>query len=147
MGPAGPAAPAVIPSVFATYDPTQAAQAAADQLTEKATQSTQATPLHISETAYDAMSAKQRSDFLQNVQKIVRNELLATRATQPVTNAASNAASNATSNATSNANGSAMLAQGNEYNLTSMHPHGEEECDDDDASMQIGYSSTKLRRW
>jgi len=38
----------------------------------------------ISDTAYDAMELNQQSSLLKNIQKIIRNELLATRSTQPV---------------------------------------------------------------
>jgi hypothetical protein len=39
----------------------------------------------LSDTGYTAMELKQKSDFLKDIQKIVKNELLADRATQHVT--------------------------------------------------------------
>lgn len=38
----------------------------------------------ISETGYDAMELNQQSSLLKNIQKIIRNELIATRNTEPV---------------------------------------------------------------
>jgi F0F1-type ATP synthase membrane subunit b/b' len=45
----------------------------------------------ISDTAYDAMELNQQSSLLKNIQKIIRNELLATRSTQPVQTSTSGA--------------------------------------------------------
>lgn len=70
----------------------------------------------ISDTGYTAMALQQKSDLLKDIQKIFRNELLANRATQQVSD--NNAhGSNAHG---SNALGSNAIAQGMEYSKNSL---------------------------
>ena len=40
----------------------------------------------LSSTGYDAMSLQQKADFLKDIQKVVRNEILANRLTTPLVN-------------------------------------------------------------
>lgn len=65
----------------------------------------------ISDTGYTAMALQQKSDLLKDIQKIFRNELLANRATQQVSD------NNAHG---SNAHGSNAIAQGMEYSKNSL---------------------------
>jgi hypothetical protein len=67
----------------------------------------------MSNTSYDAMALKQKSDLLTNLQKIFRNELLASRSMD------------ASMKDTSSSNSkSSSTQQGNEFNKTSQ------KCDD-----------------
>jgi hypothetical protein len=48
--------------------------------------STPPTSVQVSDVAYDAMSKNQRAALLSDIQKVIRNEILANRSTRPVTN-------------------------------------------------------------
>lgn len=60
----------------------------------------------LSDTGYDAMSLQQKSSLLKTIQQMVKNEVLANRATQPV---------HAANNAENNDDSSTLCAQGSEY--------------------------------
>jgi hypothetical protein len=59
--------------------------------------------VNISGSGYDAMNLQQRAELLKDIQKVVRNEVLASRSTTPVLNG------------NGNGNGSDSTAQGKEY--------------------------------
>lgn len=63
----------------------------------------------ISGSGYDAMTLQQKADMLKDIQKVVRNEVLASRSTTPVLNGDGN------SKVKCNGNGSDSTAQGQEY--------------------------------
>uniref|UniRef100_A0A6C0KS63 Uncharacterized protein n=1 Tax=viral metagenome TaxID=1070528 RepID=A0A6C0KS63_9ZZZZ len=71
--PVAPAVAAAAPAVAASV----LAPAASPQFNEVKPE------VSVSDTGYVAMQAKQKSDLLSNIQKIVRNELLANRMTEP----------------------------------------------------------------
>lgn len=68
----------------------------------------------MSDTSYDAMSLKQKSDLLTNIQKIFRNELLANRSTD----------SSMMDTTSSSCSDTSSTQQGNEFNKVSQ------KCDD-----------------
>jgi len=68
----------------------------------------------LSDTSYDAMALKQKSDLLSNIQKMFRNELLANRSTD----------SSVIDKTTSSSSTSSSTQQGNEFNKASQ------KCDD-----------------
>ena len=75
----------------------------------------------ISDTGYTAMALQQKSDLLKDIQKIFRNELLANRATQQVSDNNAHGSNAHGSNALgSNALGSNAIAQGMEYSKNSL---------------------------
>jgi hypothetical protein len=63
----------------------------------------------ISGSGYDAMTLQQKADMLKDIQKVVRNEVLASRSTTPILNG------NGNGKASCNGNGSDSTAQGQEY--------------------------------
>ena len=68
----------------------------------------------LSDTSYDAMALKQKSDLLSSIQKMFRNELLANRSTD----------SSVIDKTTSSSSTSSSTQQGNEFNKASQ------KCDD-----------------
>jgi hypothetical protein len=77
----------------------------------------------LSDTGYTAMELKQKSDFLKDIQKIVKNELLADRATQHVNRGQMD------NGQMDNSAQSASTMQGREYG---RHSH-KSECDNSDS--------------
>jgi len=73
----------------------------------------------LSNTGYAATELQQRAGLLQDIQKIVHNELLASRSTEPVHGGQLGHSS------------SASISQGNEYNRTSMK-NSNNSCEDDE---------------
>ncbi len=73
----------------------------------------------MSDTSYDAMSLKQKSDLLSNIQKIFRNELLANRSTD----------SSVMDTSSSSCSDSSSTQQGNEFNKKSQK--GDSPSDED----------------
>jgi hypothetical protein len=63
----------------------------------------------ISGSGYDAMTLQQKADMLKDIQKVVRNEVLASRSTTPILNG------NGNGNGSCKGNGSDSTAQGQEY--------------------------------
>ena len=68
----------------------------------------------MSDTSYDAMSLKQKSDLLTNIQKIFRNELLANRSTD----------SSVIDTTSSSCSDTSSTQQGNEFNKASQKCDG-----------------------
>jgi hypothetical protein len=74
----------------------------------------------MSNTSYDAMVLKQKSDLLSSIQKMFRNELLANRATDAsMKDTSSNSCSNSSS-----------TQQGNEFNKASQKSDGPSDDED-----------------
>jgi len=73
----------------------------------------------LSDTSYDAMALKQKSDLLTNIQKMFRNELLANRSTD----------SSVIDKTSSSYSKSSSTQQGNEFNKASQT------CESDDEDM------------
>jgi hypothetical protein len=65
----------------------------------------------ISGSGYDAMTLQQKADMLKDIQKVVRNEVLASRSTTPLLNGNGNG----NGNGSCKGNGSDSTAQGQEY--------------------------------
>ena len=102
----------------------------------------------VSDTGYAAMALKQKSDLLNGIQKIVHNELLSSRMTQPVSGDARSMQGNPMGSSAS-ACGSNALAQGQGYNQVKKPAKGNppqaessDSCDQPSDSSPAPYRSS-----